>query len=228
MLVLHANWTRGALRLWGESLDAFHRTQANRSESTAGVVAVATAPVTVHPFALNAQELLVTLERFGLREQLNPTEPEVIRLRLPRDDQGPWPSERLGRAAGTVDQPIDPWLGEFDIPCVAIPPQLVPMAMGSLERNDRNKFGVELSQSVAYWSEVVRFVLDQLADQRFVPVLLQESAGTLLARWLPWLHDEQAQARVSGLLAMMPPVVRASPMAARLIRVGQSSMKRCE
>jgi SNF2 family DNA or RNA helicase len=213
MLVLHANWMDGALQLWGEALDAYHRAAGAANADTpvqrGGVATLPAASRSIaHPFAIDAQELRMALTRCEV-QSADVAPVGSITLQLPCDDKGPWPSERLARAAGTVDQPVDPWLADIEIPCLVIPagdalPALLALDTAHLPH------GIELSQSVRYWCDVARLVIDLLADQRFIPAVRQpRSAQHLAASWQPWLHDDAARARIGELLRQMPPVVRA-------------------
>src|SRR5262245_40149534 len=109
MLVLHANWTAGALQLWAESLDlcrvarsaSAHAQTAehNRSGDAAMSTLVAAKD---HPFVSSAQDLREALIAIGIAEDLLPwTDQAVVRIRLPADAIGPLPSDRLARALGS-------------------------------------------------------------------------------------------------------------------------------
>ena len=63
----------------------------------------------------------MALGRMGINSADPALATDSLRLRLPCDANGPWPSERLGRAAGAVDHPFDPWLGEFEVPSIKAP-----------------------------------------------------------------------------------------------------------
>ena len=225
MLVLHANWMDGELRLWGESLETYVSAPRRRSAQSA----------TLHDFALQAHELRAQL----LEARILPDgftiaaadQPPVLRLQMPCDSSGPRPSQRLARfdeirsasnevvalaesngestmVDTAVDLQEDCWLGEFDVESLALPNDRALEALLRLE--NRKWTGViEFSDSVRYWIAVARFVIDLLADQRFIPTLLQRGGNGLTAAWQPWLHDEQTRKQVGALLKAMPPIVRA-------------------
>ena len=198
MLVLHLNWADGAMRLWAESLSGWVETR--RQPAPRGLQP--------HPFAAKADALRdALLERDVIdREALG--EPAAIRLRLPRDAQGPRPSDRLAVLLGD-DEPVTGLeLGDLEVPAVALRNDRALAAVLRLEDrgpDDDLVFG----HALAFWIGVARFVVEILADQRFVPTVMCDDAG-VRAAWVPWLHDESAQARVEALLDAMPPVVYAT------------------
>ncbi|MBT8484984.1 MAG: hypothetical protein KJO43_05360, partial [Phycisphaerae bacterium] len=63
MLVVHANWTAGALRLWAESLEAWqqHADHATgdsvHANAEGGVLTASATTVQPHPFAADAATL---------------------------------------------------------------------------------------------------------------------------------------------------------------------------
>ena len=223
MLVLHANWSHGALHVWGESLEAYlehKRHAAPEMRGSAGAATAVAAERQAHPFALPAQELLESLSSEGIHESFRVAQAGMLRLRLPRSGEGPMPSERLERAA-IAGQALsdeaevesewtsDPWLGEFEVPSVALPAE---NALGTLLAlaNHRDGSAIDLSQATRYWIEVGEFLVDLLSDQRFIPTLVQTRAHGLQGFWRPWLHDEDARRRAGALVRSMPPIVRAS------------------
>ncbi|MHC4709434.1 MAG: hypothetical protein ACYTA3_03175, partial [Planctomycetota bacterium] len=197
MLVLHVNWAEGALRLWAESLPAFLEPQSSQV-------------LAKHPFAVGGDELAGALAAAGMLEPqaLGPAAP--IHLRLPCVGAQPRPSERLLGVLGAIEHAADVELAQVEAPAVTVPNDQALSAVLRLE--DRGPTGqVVFGRSLPWWFAVARFVLELLADQRFIPTLIQPRGGGdgLKASWKPWLHDESAQRRLGALLGAMPPVVRA-------------------
>jgi hypothetical protein len=197
MLVLHVNWADGALRLWAESLPAFLEPQSSQV-------------LAKHPFAVPGDELAGALAAAGMLEPqaLGPAAP--IHLRLPCVGAHPCPSERLLGVLGAIEHAADIELAQIEAPAVTVPNDQALAAVLRLE--DRGPTGqVAFGRSLPWWFAVARFVLELLADQRFIPTLIQPRGGGdgLKAAWKPWLHDESAQRRLGALLGAMPPVVRA-------------------
>jgi len=112
MLVLHANWTAGALRLWGESLEAAQATRQGDSAARTSEHGAVSAPPEIlhHPFAVAAEQIRAVLARSGIipGDDAAAFTTGVLQLRLPCDAAGPWPSDRLARMTGAIDLPVDP------------------------------------------------------------------------------------------------------------------------
>ena len=215
MLVLHANWSDGALRLWAESLEGYltRPVPADAQGRTAAPAATASppapgAPATRHPFAASPDALASALVHAGRLDPQTPTRPASLHLRLPADPAGPRPSDRLSGAVGAVEGPVEPHLGRFEVPGLSIGGEYA-LAAGLLLEDRGPSELIEYGHSVRYWLAVVRFAWELLVDQRFIPTLLRRRDGDLAAAWQPWLHDEATRARVGALLAAMPPVTRA-------------------
>ncbi|MEM7229715.1 MAG: DEAD/DEAH box helicase [Planctomycetota bacterium] len=216
MLVLHANWTEGGLHLWAEALDAYqnhHRAFGHADEDGSDV---ATLPLTrtatnlrPHPFTVGAIELRMALANCPWHSEHDLADSLSLSLRLPAVPEGPRPSDRLRSAAGMLDDVVeDPWIAGFDIEAVTIDPsRMLPVLLALRDRGPGT--GVELGHAMRYWISVGTVVTQLLSAQRFIPTLVQPRDEGLRAAWLPWLHDDDAAARIGHLVAGMPPVVRA-------------------
>jgi hypothetical protein len=218
MLVVHANWVHEALHLWAESLEACVRMSehghggpgdqhppASGAVSAPSTIAASTPP---HPFAAEPDDLKTVLADAALRNG-ELAAYDAHELRLPADDTGPRPSDRL---AGVVSKPIDDEplrLDTFSIPGLRIRPDRTISTLLALEDAGPPE-GVEFGRSLIYWMRVARFVLELLADQRFIPTLIHSRDSELKAAWQPWLHDDDSRVRAGTLISCMPPVVRAT------------------
>lgn len=225
MLVVHANWSDGALHVWGESLDAFathsaraqpletRRTSPRKKSAEPAAVALADpAGFDDHPFAASSESLQRVLSDVGLFDANTAPDRACLGLRLPRSLNGPLPSERLARLAAVeeiLDGTADASLGEFNVPSLRLAPAEA-MAWAANCRDRRACQSVDFSPGVRFWAAVADFALELLSDQRFVPTLIQSRENGLRAAWQPWLHDDDAAQRVSALLKAMPPAVRAA------------------
>jgi hypothetical protein len=220
MLVVHANWTGGALHLWAESLDALVRGQdefahagGNGVDATGAVGggATATAATTVtapdHPFSLSAAEFTAALGEAG---HVNGAAADVgtLELRLPAVDGRPLPSDRLVGLVASDDRRGEARLESFCVPSVTLRGDQAIATLLAMEDGGASA-SIDFGHALRYWMTVARFVLELLADQRFIPTLIQPRDAELRAAWQPWLHDEAARARAGALLAAMPPIVRA-------------------
>ncbi|MHC4947568.1 MAG: SNF2-related protein [Planctomycetota bacterium] len=221
MLVVHANWTRGGLALWAESVEGWlHRPPAapiggagdgrlEAAHDAGGVAAPPAPPATrVHPYASTAAELSDRLADAQVLPTGAAAGPATVVLRLPGDDGRPWPSDRLASIVGGVDHHDDPWLASWEIDALGLDASAaleVAMRLESLERVG----GLEAASSLRYWTFVARFVVDLLVEQRFIPTIYRDRGQQLRAAWQPWLHDEMVRRHVEALLAAMPPCARA-------------------
>ncbi|MDA0803427.1 MAG: DEAD/DEAH box helicase [Planctomycetota bacterium] len=75
--------------------------------------------------------------------------------------------------------------------------------------------GVALGHDMAWWTALGELALDLLAEQRFLPTLLQRTPQCFEARWRPWLADPDTAERLSLLTSAMPAAARAAADAPR-------------
>jgi hypothetical protein len=222
MLVLHANWTAGTLCVWGEEPGAYARLAERALEAGEArrrprrddsPVAVAEPAASLHhPFAVSAGALRSKLEEIGIMAADDAATPGTLGLRLPTGPRGPCPSDRLASMTADPAEDERESLETWTIPCLTLDPADVCGVLLRLESAGLDG-GIELDHSLRYWIDVARFIVELLADQRFIPTVIQsgEAGGgaALRAGWRPWLHDEAARRRIGLLLSAMPPVARA-------------------
>ena len=212
LVVLHANWQNGSVHVWGESAERFvlipgHDADGRTDGSTECAVAEPLVQEREHLYALTPLELKrILLETCGFDADRIDGE-DTMRLRLPRDLLGPWPSDRLGSVVGGVEHEQDAWLGEFDVPTIRFKGGDLPASVLQLERLVRSA-RIQCGQSVQYLASSAKFVLELLSDQRFIPSLRSDNEGHLTASWRPWLLDEETMSHMVGLISAMPPVLR--------------------
>ncbi|MCA9284220.1 MAG: hypothetical protein KDA22_03330, partial [Phycisphaerales bacterium] len=202
MLVVHACWHGGQLKIWGENGEAARHCRLVPLERLPeGMVATA-APAAVavaHPFAVEGNELHRALAAAGLvppDSSRGTPSTDHLSLRLPADPLGPLPSERLSAVMGLDDTELPVQLASFTAPCVGIAPtDALPLLLRLDERDDHAvpSFG----RALRYWCAAARFVVEVMREQRFVPTLVQERSGSLHAGWHPWLRDEAAAKRAA-------------------------------
>ncbi|NNF42628.1 MAG: DEAD/DEAH box helicase [Phycisphaerales bacterium] len=213
MLVVHANWTAGALRLWAESLEAWqqHADHATgdsvHANAEGGVLTASATTVQPHPFAADAATLRAAI---GGEAMLDAS--TSFQVQLPATSNGDGvvalASEAIAGLVGDTRDDAEVGLAAFEVPGVTVG---AADAIAFLLRYEGTTTPgeIELGHGLRYWIEVARFVLELLVDQRFIPSLVQRRADDLHAAWQPWLHDEEARRRVGRLIKRMPPVVRA-------------------
>ena len=94
---------------------------------------------------------------------------------------------------GVIDEDQAPRLRRISVPALGLRNDLALAAVLRLEDRGPTE-GLEYSHAIPYWIAVARFVLELLADQRFIPTLIQPRSAPngLRAAWKPWLHDDSA------------------------------------
>lgn len=113
----------------------------------------------------------------------------------------------------------------WSVPTIAVPPDLMHQALESLaDAAEAEQRAIEssrergeepvaptlvLSDSTRYFLEVARLAAALLAEQRFVPSVLDERGKPLIGRWQPWVSDATTAERVALLLSSMPAAARA-------------------
>ncbi len=118
---------------------------------------------------------------------------------------------------------IKPSLATFQVSSLALDPTLaltiLPELFDAIDDSHVHSQDASSATSTAqlsastdleYFSLAARFARFILAQQRFVPMLVQVVTGELRGSWRPWLSDEAIAQRTSLLVAAMPPAARAS------------------
>ena len=218
--VLHANWSNGLIHLWAEEPELL---------TPAGVAAPGVAGATVpgqhplHPFAASPESVRKAV--------CGPADPGVLPaadgellLRLPTLRARPLPSTTLARSLGrTSDEeethPEEVTLATFRIPTLTIGGNSIAAVLfrvAELLMQPGEARGAEgpapaiAGASFQYFTEVVRLAMHLLAQQRFVPMLVQTIAGDLKGTWAPWVSDAASADRVARLVSGMPASARAA------------------
>ena len=199
MLVLHANWHRHQLHVWGESVDAFR--------SGAVVPEPVQDQIPKHPFAASIADVKHAAEAAGL--SMEGAVESMIPLVLPFEQQRPSPSDRLVADLGlALDAERDLRLEACEIATLALPADRVLGALLAYE-SKRGEQDHEAGHELRFWCAAARFALELLEDQRVVPSVQQDRSGRMEARWRPWLSDAGTAEKAATLLAAMPPLCRA-------------------
>jgi len=197
MLTLHACWTSGALRLWGEDAGALNADSAAE-----------TAEGGAHPFAAGLESLRSAAASLGFPV----LEGAEIALALPASAGRPLPSAQLAASVGFESGELDEHPVTVTVPSLTCPSDAV---LGVSEKladafdleNEREDLA--LGQTLSYVAVAGGFVRYLLAQHRFVPMLLQEPGGDLSASWRPWLADDHTASQTSMLMRAMPAAFRA-------------------
>jgi SNF2 family DNA or RNA helicase len=199
-LALHACWTGGMLRLWGEDprpLDAA-RSDSGRPRTLAEGSLVARA---LHAFVGDSPQI----------------EPLFLRLPTIGGPEGePVPSAKVLHLAGMSSEE---WtsesavLADHRVECVTIPAARAPGLLDALidaQEDGESDLTFACDASIEFFALAGRFSRHLLTQQRFVPSLHQSISGDLRGVWQPWVSDEANAAKVATLVAAMPPSARAA------------------
>src|SRR5207244_120302 len=100
-------------------------------------------------------------------------------------------------------------LAAFEVPTISLEaaraaPALLGLVESLAERSELGEVSSAPGASLLYFAQAARLVQHLLAQQRFVPALVQTGSGELEGQWEPWVSDEGSAARVSALVASMP------------------------
>ncbi|MEM1164764.1 MAG: DEAD/DEAH box helicase [Planctomycetota bacterium] len=197
---VHANWSGGRLHLWCEAIGG-------PNAGGAGL----------HPHTLPPEGATNTIAR--LAGEPVQGEPGSITLLLPTHDGEPLLSPRLAHlsgGAGYLPSEGSVMLAEWRVGTWSV---LDTRAEGALELIDRGLSEQDVIEGpshdliagagLVFFVQAARFARSLVAEQRFVPAMLQRAGEPLRALWQPWLSDDATEERLSMLLGAMPTVARA-------------------
>jgi SNF2 family DNA or RNA helicase len=201
MIVLHVHWQpprspvdSGGMLFWAETSDAPQpRQQKGR---------LAKSPrAKDHPFCLAPATLRQVA---GLDLQQAGARPGQATLRLPTTRTGPQPSPSLLHD-WDLDEETPPFLAPWHVHGIWLP------SVQALPQADALPTQLALGADARYWQLAAALVLETLATQKLVPVLVPADATgrTFHARWLPILDGPKDAPRLARLEKAMPPICRA-------------------
>ena len=197
MRVVHANWSDGALCLWGEDADRARTSM--------------TAVPGKHPFASDADQLRSALSRVAPHGMTD----GHITLLLPH---GPLhharctlPSVRMSALLGINPPDEDALtLEPVEVPCLRVPAiEAIPFLLRVIDAAEAPGAPFATGHMMRWWRALARFAVDLIADQRVVPSLTQHRNGSYSGSWRAWLSDPETNARLASLLSSMPAAARA-------------------
>ncbi|MFM8697201.1 MAG: hypothetical protein ACKOF7_00810, partial [Phycisphaerales bacterium] len=230
MIVLHANWSRGALHVWGEDVGRFTAALTPSARTAAGT----------HPFVATVEELRAAIEpalaaaRAACADDARVGAPESVTdaslaLLLPFAERPagplPLPSDRLAaldEAAGFDAEPEEA-LAPLEVPALAFDARTA-FALTRCLADGVEADGTAWGHDARWWGAVSRFAEHLIADQRVIPTVVQERSGAMFAAWRPWLQDAPNHARFLSLVRSVPAVVRAAEGAGAPTAVVEQSM----
>ena len=214
MLVLHAFWSRGRLNLWAE----------DSARALVAEIEGTETPIP-HPYAAEPAAIRAALQSAGFAEESDFSPDSVETLTLPfwvpphvreRGLSLPMPGDRLaGILSIDEDLRLEAHAATARVPCVTLPPGPALEVLVRMSTADHAvpvagvSGGLAIGVDVRYWTATARFLADLLADQRFVPTLVQDRDGEARAQWIPWLSDARTEGRLAVLLESRPAASRA-------------------
>lgn len=219
MWVLHAHWQpprkpaeSGGVLFWAESPD-------NKPEPRDGNVFSNRGELVDHPFCLEPETIRLQI---GSGTPLDSAQLGAVRLRLPSTHNLPLSSPDLN-PEWEVDEYTNPKLQPWLVRGLWLPPARAFSVLSNLPKESAAS-GFTLGADARFWQLVCDLVLEVLAKQKVLPVLIKSHPEgrpeQYFARWLPVLDSPKDGPRQAALEKAMPPICRAE--LGRQIRVGRT------
>ena len=196
MLVVHAVWSGGRLHVWAERPPkGSGATRGGGDDHPA-----------VHPFAVAPAEVMSA----GVPH----AQGEGLTLRLPMRDGAPAPSSHLAHSIGAAHDAQSASLQQWRVPTFSVAPGGAQDALEAIIARGAETVPDEptvmVSESVRFFLTVAQIARRLLAEQRFLPNIVETDGGALCGSWRPWLADPATIEILAGLLKAMPPAARAA------------------
>ncbi|MCC6427886.1 MAG: DEAD/DEAH box helicase [Phycisphaerales bacterium] len=212
-LVLHANWSQDHLLLWAEDAEQWSLLHHAAPAAIAPSAPSQHEAPRTHPFSADGARIATALDAIipGAWDQRIGS----MSAKLP-STLHPEPSSRLrlllGRARDAGDAATG--LEGFTVPGISIDALQAPDVLEALIDADSRAIEGEpeliLGPTIDYFATAARLARHLLAQQRFVPMLLQRASGELLGVWQPWTADESTAQKRDVLVRAIPPSARAA------------------
>ncbi|HWQ04628.1 MAG TPA: DEAD/DEAH box helicase [Longilinea sp.] len=205
MWVLHAHWQPpqrsadpGGLVFWAETSEELPPAQQRRPSTRI--------KVREHPYSLPPAMIR---DRVGSGTPLEDAPARTVFLKLPTSHHRPLPSPELNQD-WELDLEQRPTLLAWTVAGLWLP---LNKAFGVLANLPVENLadGYVLGQDTRYWRTVTNLVMEILAEQKFLPVLVEvdERRNIYHARWQPVLDGPRDGQRLAQLAGAMPPICRA-------------------
>ena len=202
--------------------------EADTLAAVATTVATATTATTIHPFAADIPSIAAMLQQVqdadpqvdgsGDEDEATAPTPDLttqaseLRLMLPhRTDHPdlPAPSLALGSRLGfKTPEPEDLRPQATMVPAIKATSAQAANLLSIL--GSTTESAIPVGHDVRFWCEVATFALELVADQRFVPTVVQREGEPVLAKWVPWLADSEIGEPLRELALAMPPAAAAT------------------
>ncbi len=161
-----------------------------------------------HPFGAPARKVQELLHALGHQKLAG--RPGQVTLLLPTTRFGPQPSPQLIHDWVLEDE-SPPHLAPWQIEGFSMSAPAAFMVLAHLPLPEDTPPGLAIGADSRFWHLVTGLVLETLAQQKLVPILVQaDPQGTVYhARWLAVLDGPQDAPRLARLERAMPPICRA-------------------
>ncbi|MCI0514725.1 hypothetical protein L0128_16035 [candidate division KSB1 bacterium] len=208
MYTLHGIWdstAAGKLYVWGESAVPGNSVKSTRTKgrkpkkTTDGR----------HPFALAPAELETAIAPVTERTLIEKLARETVTLLLPTANEQPLASPDLIRETDAEPIPaagLKPW----QVPVVVLEAGLALDFLLALPLQPTA--GMVVGNSLRYWTEVTKLVLELIIQQRYFPSLQPIQPPTYRATWAVYLSENDFD-RLDAFSKAMPPVCRSLVLA---------------
>ncbi len=199
MKLIQASWSEvGALLLWGEGLDV----KSPGEDKPGRKLNYSQAQPLAHALPLQ------TLQVFMLLVEQHAAEAQLAQLWLPSQSGRPLASPRIrALSEPAVDYEADTdsvQLDAWTVPALVLNPLTALDLLSALPGLPTP--GFKLDDSVKYWIELTKLLLDLLSRGRFLPGIAHQDGG-FAARWLVVCEDEKE--RLDVFSRTMPGACRA-------------------
>jgi hypothetical protein len=183
LIAVHAGWTGGSLRLWGET---------SRSETAAASPRDRADKPRPHPFAADAAALAAALRQVGGTAASGAA--GTLRLRLPSAGGAPLASPHTGGADASDGADAAEWI----VPAFEIAPVAALDLLLALP--DKPADGVLIADTLRGIGETAKLALELVARGRVIPTVRERGRAV----WLPLLSDPADADRMAALRRALP------------------------
>ena len=208
MWVLHAHWQpprrttdTGGVLFWAESPE-------HKPEPRGRGITAKKTQLRDHPYCLEPDTIRLQI---GAGTPLDDAQIGAARLRLPSLRNHPLPSPELN-PEWELDEYSSPGLSAWLVRGLWLTPGKAFGVLANLPSESKTS-GFVLGSDARYWQSVCGLVLEILARQKILPVLVQvqneNQADTFYARWLPVTDGPEDGPRLAILEKSMPAICRA-------------------
>ncbi|MCC8998349.1 MAG: hypothetical protein LM522_02435, partial [Candidatus Contendobacter sp.] len=194
MLILHAAFYEGSLRLWGEL--------APGDEAPTPIRRTANG----YPYRAEIAELKAGLAQAGLTLQADKQTVDESVIWLPTQGEAPLPSSPLIADVPKSRKAIA--LAPWQLPALALTPADAIDLLAAVREHPALTPGVAASDELHYWGKALRLAGALVYRQQVLPDLVEQRRGAYRACWTPVFLGEDS-AHWERLACAMPPAARA-------------------